>query len=238
MQNIYITSIYRAICRRCTDKCVKFSLNLNAFAILRYLIGSDFVFENLYFDSHSRGAISLRHHRGNNLTLIVDVTISDTTISLLLFLSPIARGPRLSIESVLFLFLPSLAFHRLFFSFVFVRRGGNWREPRRSTRREPLWRTVNPFRLFLSRPQAEKSGKRGEGGVGWKKNQFSSDSFIGTDSCRRADCSGKGKKWNWHGSYTANDERNFSKVHPRSYFSIEKKNEGRSRISRESMGIN
>lgn len=96
--------------------------------------------------------------------------------------------------------------------FRFRRRGGNWREPRRSTRREPLWRTVNPFRLFLLRPQAEKRGKGGEG-PRWRveKNQFSGGFFIGTHSCRRVDCDRKSRIRNW--PRTANDEKHFLKIY-------------------------
>lgn len=142
-----------------------------------------FALENLYFDSHSCEFLSipLKYRRENNsphlqvLSHRRNVTISDTTISLFLSsrLSRIHLDPRSNQSRFSSRLLPRFSSFPLF---RFHRRGGgNWREPRRSTRREALWRTVNPFRLFLFRPQAEKGGGKGRGAAmagGKKKSIF------------------------------------------------------------------
>lgn len=181
------------------------------FALLHYLNETYFALESLYFDSHSCELLSipLKHHRENNSPHLQAGTLSSSkrddiwhyNIALSFPLAHRESAPR-SNQSRFSSRSPSSPL-----LFRFHRRDGNWREPRRSTRREPLWRTVNPFRLFLFRPQAWERRERGEG-PRWKKNQFSS-SFIGTDSCRHADCNGKSGIRNW--SRTASARRIFRK---------------------------
>lgn len=78
-----------------------------------------------------------------------------------LSLSSLPR-PRFSVK---LLFSPFLT-KDLFSSFRLLWGGGNWREPRRSTLREPLWCTI-PFRLLLLYPQAKKDVEQ-KGKEGWR----------------------------------------------------------------------